>query len=77
MRKMFTPRQVCNINGKGFCCNVCQDPEETCKDLSDCPLILEKLATIKSGKMKFSDAVELYNDVNSKLCSANIKRVCC
>ena len=50
---------------------------ETCQDLDNCPLIQEKLNTIKSKEMSAAAAIELYKEVNSKLCSANIRRVCC
>ena len=50
---------------------------ESCKNLEDCPQLQQKLKILKSKEMSGKATLELYKEVNSKLCSANIRRVCC
>ena len=52
--------QVCNVDGKGFCCQVCE-VAETCQHIDNCPLVQEKL-----DRIKFREGVIYYFSLNYK-----------
>ena len=71
--------QICNRSLKGLCCNLCQNKEEDCQTLSQCPEIQMKLNLLESHELNHSESITVFNQLQSKVCLQNEsqKKFCC
>eukprot|EP00092_Neocalanus_flemingeri_P037345 GFUD01040669.1.p1 GENE.GFUD01040669.1~~GFUD01040669.1.p1 ORF type:complete len:496 (+),score=118.42 GFUD01040669.1:2-1489(+) len=72
--------QICNRKERAFCCKeedkkVCP-AGESCKDVSECTEVEEKVKRIQSGNLPYSESIKIYDNLKSRMCDSQ-SMFCC
>jgi len=77
----YLRKKVCNKKKKGFCCKVEEkdvcEADSSCRKVEECNEVKQKINLVKSGSLPFRESIQIYHDLQSRLCGTGTEKFCC